>query len=111
MVEGDTDVESDDDTINAGDKVRIADSVKGAGVYDVYGSWIEKYAPEYAIHYAYGVGSESVELCCDYFVLKKAERDAGNCEMLCLISTSRDPISNYQPCYLIAEKDLKKVAQ
>ena len=108
-VEGDTDAKAGADTINVGDKVRIVNGAEPDDVYGIYGRWIKKYAPEYALYYAYGADLPT-EKFDYYFVLKKAEHDIGK-HMLCLISLSPDPISEYRPCYLIAEENLRKVAQ
>ena len=110
-VEDDTNAKDDNDVINVGDKVRIVDGVASTDVYSIYGSWIKEYAPEYAVNYAYGANLEVEKLCCDYFVLKKMKHDGDECSMLCLISTSPEPIFDCQPCYLMAEKHLRKVAQ
>ena len=102
---------SDKNAIGVGDRVRIKRNVYDIDIYDMYDSWITKYAPEYAIYYAYGADLREEEFGNDCFVLKKAEHDLMHNRMLCLISTSPNPIDDCTPCYLIAEKCLKKTSQ
>lgn len=104
-------IEPDKNAIDVGDRVRIKRNVYDIDIYDMYDSWITEYAPEYAVYYAYGADLRKEELNNDCFVLKKAEHGLIHNHMLCLVSISQNPIGDCEPCYLIAEKCLKKTPQ
>lgn len=79
---------------NIGDKVKI---INDGELYTTYPQWVEKYAKEYSVYYAYGSNISEASLKYTYKIIAKGKHENGH--MLYLIRA-------LSACYLISEYGL-----